>query len=295
MTVVHANLDIEATWAGIALPQRVLARISAVGTLMSAFGDEIWTPAAVDPARLAMRVTVHTGTPATPDVRWAQPSAKAANDRRLALGVCALPGARVVTTVAELDGLDAPAGAWIAKAVWTAAGRDRVRGPLDAETRRYAAKLLVRFGALVVEPWCERVLDFGVCATVDAGKVTAHAPHGLLVDARGGFAGIDLAAPALTTAERDRVEATVHAAGAAIAAVGYSGPFAIDGFVFASDRGDRQLHPLCEINARHTFGWIARALGVQRLGFGPAPAEATVLVRPTTEDPTCAWVVTSGA
>jgi len=286
--VVHANLDIEATWTGATLPQRVLARISAAGALLSAFGDEVWTPAPVDPARVAMRVALRTGAPPRADVAWAQAGAKAANDRRLAQRVCALPGARVATTLDELAAMPAP---WVAKAPWTAAGRDRVRGPLDAETARYAARLLARHGALVVEPWCDRVLDFGVCATVDAGGVTAQAPHGLLVDARGGFLGIDLGEPALTTAERDRVEAAVHAAGAALAATGYHGPFAIDGFVW----GDRQLHPVCEINARYTFGWVARALGARRLGFGAPPPGATVLVRPTDVDPTCAWLSSSGA
>lgn len=286
--VVHANLDIEATWAGQPLPRRVLARISAAGALMCAFGDEVWTPAPVDPARLAMRVALRTGAPPRADVAWAQPGAKAANDRRLAQRVCALPGARVATTLDALAAMPAP---WVAKAPWTAAGRDRVRGPLDAETTRHAARLLARHGALVVEPWCDRLLDFGVCATVDAtGRVTAEAPHGLLVDARGGFLGIDLAAPALTTAERDRVEAAVHAAGAAIAATGYAGRFATDGFVW----GDRVLHPVCEINARHTFGWVARALGARRLGFGAPPAAARVLVRPTDDDPTCAWISSSG-
>ena len=137
------------------------------------------------------------------------------------------------------------------------------------------------------EPWRERVFDFGVCATISGdGRVTAHPPHALLVDPRGGFLGIDLAEPPLTTAERDRVDAAVHAAGAVIAAVGYAGPFAIDGFVY----GARELQTVCEINARHTFGWIARALGVRRLGFGPPPADGTVLIAPCDADPSCAWV-----
>ena len=109
MTVVHANLDAEARWAGVQLPAKVLARISAAGTLMSAFGDEVWVPTAVDPARLRTGVTVHAGTPPHADVHWAQPGARAANDRRLA---CALTGARVVTSLAELD----RSGAWVTTA-----------------------------------------------------------------------------------------------------------------------------------------------------------------------------------
>ncbi len=277
--VVHANLDAEATWAGVALPARVLERISAAGTLMGAFGDEVWTPVGVDPARIGLAVTLRVGTPPRADVAWAQPSAKAANDRRLAV---TLTGARVVTTLAELE----VPGSWIAKAPWSAAGRDRVRGPLDAETRVYATRLLAKHGALCIEPWRERRFDFGVCAMVAEGRVVAHPPHSLLVDPRGGFVGIDLAEPPLATAQRDRVLAAVHAAGALIAGVGYSGPFAIDGFV----HGDGEVQ-ICEINARHTFGWVTRALGVRRLGFGPPPSsDARVLIRPGDCEPSCAWV-----
>ena len=278
--IAEANLDIEARWSGVQLPRRVLARVSALGALMGAFADEVWTPLPVEPARVLLPVTLRTGVPARPDLQWAAPSAKAANDRRLAQRVLALPGAFVAERLEQLDQL-APPGAWIAKAPWTAAGRDRVRLPLDAETRRYAAKLLARHRALVVEPWCERLLDVGVCAHTDG---TVHAPHGLLVDARGGFVGIDLAPPPLTTAERDQLEAAVEAARRAIVATGYRGPFAIDAF-----RHTGGFHALCEINARYTFGWIARALGGRRLGFGPPPVDARVLVAPTADDPTCAW------
>lgn len=277
--IANANLDVEATWSGVALPAKVRARIAAMGALMGAFADEVCVPVAVEPSRIKLAVRLQLGYAETPDLWWAQPTAKAANDRRLAQRVCPLPGAFVASS---LDELDRP-GDWIAKAPWTAAGRDRVRLPLDAETRRYAAKLLARHRELVVEPWCTRLLDFGVCAHTDG---TTHPPHGLVVDSRGQFIGIDLRAPDLTSSERDAIGLAVDAARTAIVATGYAGPFAIDGF-----RHTDGFHPLCEINARYTFGWIARALGVRRLGFGPPPSDARVLIAPTDDDPTCAWAV----
>ncbi len=316
---VHANLDCEATWAGIALPERVKRRISASAALLAAFGDDcaIWAPAAVDPARLLAAArwripAMHVGAPPRADLAWAEPTARAANDRRLALAVNAaagslLPGARVVASLDELDAhlrarADSPAtesgpiNAWVAKAPWTAAGRDRChgRGPATGETRVHVARLLARFGVLVFEPWLDRALDIGTCATVSpAGTVATRAPHTLVTDARGGFLGIRLAAPELTTAERDRAAALVDAAGAALHAVGYAGPFAVDAFVYR-DSDARRFHPLCEINARHTFGSVAHALaerlGTSTLGFGPPPAGATVLVAPTATDPLVAWV-----
>src|SRR6185295_17180034 len=135
-------------------------------------GVEVWAPAAVDPARLrspppwtapAMRV----GAPPRADARWADPAARAANDRRLALAVAAahgaaLPGQR---TIASADEIDLP-GPWVAKAPWTAAGRDRCRGagPPTPEQRTRIERLLARGGALVLEPWCDRIADAGACA-----------------------------------------------------------------------------------------------------------------------------------
>jgi hypothetical protein len=219
--------------------------------------------------------------------------AKPANDRRLALAVGALPGARAITSIDEL----ALAGPWVAKVPWTAAGRDRARGegPPSPELRTRLSRLLAAAGALVVEPWCARILDVGTCATVDAsGAVTAEPPHGLLVDARGNFLGIDLAPPPLAPAERALLDERVAAAGAAIARTGYTGPFAVDAFAYVDGAGARRFHAPCEINARTTFGWIARAygkrLGATRLGLaGEPPPGARVLIAPAADGVT-AWI-----
>lgn len=236
---------------------------------------------------------MRTGTPDRFDLAWADPAAKAANDRRVAVAVqraLGLDHAQVVTTVDELVAITKPMrGAWVAKAPWTAAGRDRIHGipgmsgdagPRD-DQRTYAQRLLDRQGALVVEPWLERRFDTGVCAHLDPqGRITAEPPHTLLSDARGAFTGIDLTEPPLSPAERAQLERAVEASGAALANLGYAGPFTVD--AFAHTRG---FHAPCEINARHSFGHVtralARALGARRLGFGAPPPGATLLVATT--------------
>jgi hypothetical protein len=289
--IVLANLDCEARWAGAPLGGRVLRRISAVSALLAVLAPddaEIWAPAPVDATRLMLDrpLTMHVGTPPRWDLAWADPGAKAANDRRLALAVherlgTQLPGQRAITSIDDLP----QSGAWVAKAPWTAAGRDRIHGngPPSDEQRVYAGRLLERCGALLVEPWLLRSLDLGVTAQLDGGRVTAAPPHTLLCDARGGFLGIDLAEPPLAREHRAQLDAFVAAAGDALAALPYSGPFTVDAFVHPGG-----LHA-CEINARHTFGHVARALGARVLGFGPPPAGAHVLVAPTADDPTTAW------
>lgn len=299
--VIHANLDCESKWSGLALPPAVERRISLYGTLLMVFAPdgvavELWTPAAIDPARWlgATKPTFRVGAPSRADLAWADERAAAANDRRLALAIAGLPGARVVTSV-ELDDARWFAGPWIAKPVWTAAGRDRCRGvgPPTSEQRARLARLVARCGALVVEPWCDRIVDVGVCAAIDRrGEITAKPPHALITDPHGGFAGVDVAGVALEPDERARLHAVVSEAGAAIAATGFVGRFSIDAFAYR-DGGERRFHPLCEINARITFGWVAWAfaerLGTTRLGFSPPPPGATVLVAPGS-DPITAWI-----
>lgn len=315
------NLDCEARWAGVALPDAVLRRISLYATLFAACapddGDpaphQIWVPAPVDPARLlahprwtppTVRVRPSDLTVArdcAPALAWADPAAKLANDRSHTLAIAealgvALPGARVVGSLAELDAhLAGFAGrAWICKARWTAAGRDRARGTgatVDGELRVRLGRMLARFGPLVFEPWLDRVADYGVCGEVGAGDVTVAEPHQMITDPRGGFLGVALDAvdPAIAAPLRQ----LAHAAAARVAATGYRGPFAIDAFVYRDPcTAALHLHPLCELNARYSFGWIARALarrlGIRRLGFDPPPPGATVLIAPG-DDRVTAW------
>lgn len=308
--IVWANLDCEARWGGRHLPQHVARRVSAASSLLAALAPEsehvaIYAPAAVDSHRIRLpNVTMHVGTPARWDLAWANPEAKAANDRRLALALSeqlgtALPGARAIHSLAELDAHLAATGAarWVCKAPWTAAGRDRAHGEgtsVSGELRVYLGRLVERFGAVLFEPWLDRVLDLGVCARVDPdGRIAAQAPHTLLSDARGAFLGIDLAKPPLTAADRDLLARTVDAAGRALAGLGYVGPFTVDAFVYR-DGDVHVLHPLCELNARYTFGHVARALaarlGTRVLGFGAPPPGAQILVAPSADDPVSAWV-----
>ncbi|MFN0249376.1 MAG: hypothetical protein ACKV2T_20995 [Kofleriaceae bacterium] len=313
--------------------------------------------------------TMCVGTPPAADLVWAPRSAKAANDRRLArliarelaegsssglstggasTGVAsmgaALTGASsialdvavsssVIATVDELVAWTARGGRWVAKAPWTTAGRDRCHGEgtPSGEQRTRIARLLEKFGALVVEPWLDRVFDVGLCARVDEFRerpsstgrevhatesamahdattatettpttnhsardfyVTTSDAHSLITDARGTFLGIDLAPPALEAHERTQLGVTARTVGARLAAMGFRGPFAIDAFVYRDARGTRRLHALCEINARTTFGHVARAFGARgftRLGFGAPPEAATVLVRPA-DDGVTAWI-----
>lgn len=317
--IIYANLDQEAKWARVTLPQAVLRRISAASLLLSSFAPEgepavIHTPVAVDPGRVrfSTEVTTKVGVPERWDVAWADPRAEKANDRRTALELAhrlgvALPGSRVIESLAQLDEHLANGGSdagidrrWVCKGPWTAAGRDRAHGhgPLpEGELRVHVGRMIDKFGCVVFEPWMDRQLDLGVCVQVrEDGTLHVDKPHTLLSDARGAFLGIDLLEPALTEEEHGTLGRVVHEAGMAIRDLGYIGAFTVDAFVYR-DHGMRKLHPLCELNVRHSFGHVARAvagkLGIRVLGFGQIPAEHTdrarQLIAPANDDPFTAW------
>lgn len=310
------NLDCEAAWSAVALPEAVRRRISLYATLFAACAPdddvphELWAPAPIDAARLIthprwtppiVRVAAPNAAPPAYDLAWADPAARNANDRSRTLAIAealgvALPGACVVASLAALDAQLAGFAdrAWVCKARWTAAGRDRARGTgatLAGELRTRIGRMLERLGPLVFEPWLDRTADFGVCGEITAAGVTVAEPHHLRCDPRGGFLGIELGFADRSTT--DYLQGAAHAAATRLAQTGYRGPFATDAFMYRDPRtGRTHLHPVCELNARFTFGWIARALGarlgIRRLGFDPPPHGATVLIAPG-DDRVTAW------
>ncbi|HEX6862117.1 MAG TPA: hypothetical protein VF414_04830 [Thermoanaerobaculia bacterium] len=178
---------------------------------------------------------------------------------------CALPGARIVESLADLDlaAHDAPR-AWVVKAPLSASGRSRFierDGPAisSEKGRRTVERLFDRHGPLLFEPWMDRVEDFGVSVLLTKNETRRVSFHRQLVDRKGQFAGIELDAE-LPPAERERVEEVVHGVASALRREGYVGPFGIDLWRYRRADGEVVLHPLGEINARMTFGLVARAM-----------------------------------
>ena len=244
-------------------------------------------------------------------------AARAGSDRRLAHALAArlgaaLPGACTITSVDALvahlaaGGADAsPTDSWVVKATLTAAGRDRVRRrgrDLDAATALRVQRLLDRGGALVFEPWLDRVLDLGQPGlVVAADRWRLLPPHQLHSDATGGFAGIAIHRDDtwLPAEHRARMTATADAVAAELAALGYRGAFTVDAFVHRDRHGIERLHPLAEINPRLTFGLVARAWServgaplTMRLAESAPPAGAITLIAPAPDEPTAAWLET---
>lgn len=180
---------------------------------------------------------------------------------------CALPGARIVESLADFDRVLASRAApraWVVKAPLSASGRSRFierGGPAisSEKARRTVERLFDRHGPLLFEPWMDRVEDFGVSVLLTESETRPVSFHRQLVDRKGQFAGIELDAE-LPTAERELVEEIVHGVASALRREGYVGPFGIDLWRYRRADGEVVLHPLGEINARMTFGLVARAM-----------------------------------
>ncbi len=177
---------------------------------------------------------------------------------------CALPGARMVESLAELDrtlaARDAP-DAWVVKAPFSAAGRARFierTGPrlADAKSRRTVENLFERHGPLLFEPWLERIADWGCSSLLTADCLRIAGIHRQRVDIKGQFAGIELDTGDLPAEDRSRLEEVVAGVAAALRQARYAGPFGIDAWHWRRPDGTVAFHPLGEINARMTFGLV---------------------------------------
>jgi hypothetical protein len=288
--IVLANLDCESRMAGRVLPLAVRRRLSLLATLLRVYaepGDEVRTP---EPVPRACLRSVPELAPTTWRVLGADPpradlrlawcsttdAARSANDRHSAFALGSelgtlQPGTIWLDGEAALSTARFPAGPWVFKARYSAAGRERVfgRGPPAAEEGRVRiARLLRQQGGGVLEPWLDR--------TEDLGYGPSGAPHRLLVDARGGFCGIVRPGPTLSDSETAAVARVRQAVQQHLAALGHEGPWGVDAWRYTDATGKAAFQPLGEINARLTFGAVAAALhervAIPRWGTGCAMA-----------------------
>jgi hypothetical protein len=212
-------------------------------------------------------------------------SAARCNDRRFALGLdlspeWTLPEREVVSSMESLDEYIGtrtlgPDDTWVAKAPWSASGRERVRRRgrrLEGEVRVRSARLLKRYGALVIEPWMPREADYGVAGVIGLSieSTMLFAPHQLHSDDTGVYRGIRIADQASTSklgsSFAKALAETAESVATALHGAGYRGPFGIDAFVYKDRSQQTRLQALCEVNARLCFGLVARAQA-EKLGL----------------------------
>lgn len=174
----------------------------------------------------------------------------------------ALAGARVARSVEELSEAAARAchGAddkWVVKSPYGFAARDRVlgRGPrVGGAQGAWAERRFARGEALVFQPWLEVVREYGVvCEVQSDGSHRVHGISDLRTNGAGTGLGYVLGRPP-TRARAAELEAVAATVCERLHAEGYRGPAGVDALEHSGG-----LHPLLEVNARYTMGFVALA------------------------------------
>lgn len=153
-------------------------------------------------------------------------------------------------------------GTWLLKRPFGFAGRGRRLAPVgeaSPETRAFIEVSMRRFGGLAIEPLVARSDDFAIHGHVGAAgrALVLGEPTRQVCDERGGWVATELATRSdLAASEREALAAVAAIAGAALGSAGYFGPFGVDAFRYVDARGARRFHPLSEINARYTMGFV---------------------------------------
>ena len=184
----------------------------------------------------------------------------------------ALPGARVVAAAEELAEAAARAcpGAgdkWVVKSPFGFAARERVlgRGPrVEGAQAAWAFKRLARGEPLIFQPWLEVVREYG--GVVEVAEDGAHWLLGvsdLRTNGAGTGVGYVLGRPPAPRRMRE-LEAAAAVVCERLRAEGYGGPAGFDALEHAGG-----LHPLLEVNARYTMGFVALAVERELRPAGP--------------------------
>lgn len=187
------------------------------------------------------------------------------NDKRvsheleLELG-CALPGARVVGGLRELDEAVAECqGDWVLKHPLGVGGRERVtgkRGREYSQARRWAELRFQEGWTLLFEPWVYGRREYSFHFEIAEAEAVFLGQCELVSDESGAFRGNRL--DAQRPLDEELLE-TVRQAMERIRETGYRGPVSVDAFrTVCKERP--VARPIMEINARYSFGRLALEL-----------------------------------
>lgn len=267
------------TEAGVVLPEHVADLSELRHRKLGGFSPWGWSPDT--DARLApLRSQLTVEAP-----RW-KPALRETYGKDLAVQLreklpreewLAEPWGTVCRTEAEVEAARGPR--CVIKARFKASGRDALvlaeGEKLDIRQAGWLRRILAEQGAVVVEPWCERLLDLSFHYDMKE-RLEFRGICRFLVHADGRFAG---AVPGRWQEDLDpTLKRFLHGEGrdprrlrriaaqvaetieGPLKAAGVLGPVGVDAFVYQTPQGPK-LQPLLEINPRWTMGRVALALG----------------------------------
>jgi hypothetical protein len=184
----------------------------------------------------------------------------------------AMPGACAAAEFAELQEAVARAcpradDKWVIKSPYGFAARERVLGrgaQLEGAQATWARRQFAKGTPLIFQPWLERVREYGVTLEIKGGgEIELKGISDLQTNGAGTGTGYLLGRP-LDAGRAAELEALAQVVGARLFREGYTGPAGLDALEHT-----KGLHPLLEINARYTMGFVA--LAIERALNPPTP------------------------
>lgn len=175
----------------------------------------------------------------------------------------AQPGAAIANTFDELEQAVAVAcplrdDKWIIKSPFGFAARDRVlgRGPtLERPQARWCERRFARGERLIFQPWLEVIREYGIVMEISSdGAYRLLGISDLQTNGAGTGKGYLLGRPPAPHRMLE-LEGVAEVVCARLFREGYVGPVGIDALEHSGG-----FHPLLEINARYTMGFVAVAI-----------------------------------
>jgi hypothetical protein len=173
-----------------------------------------------------------------------------------------LPGAATASTFEELQEAVAHAcpqanEKWVIKSEFGFAARERVlgRGPVLEESQaKWSRRRLAKGETLIFQPWLAVIREYGVVMEISRdGAFEIQGISDLQTNGAGTGTGYILGRPPAPERARE-LERIASVVSERLFKEGYYGPVGIDALEHAGG-----FHPLLEINARYTMGFVAVA------------------------------------
>jgi hypothetical protein len=176
----------------------------------------------------------------------------------------AMRGAAVAADFAELQEAVARAcpradDKWVIKSPFGFAARERVLGRgsrLEGAQATWARRQFAKGVTLIFQPWLERVREYGVTMWIEPdGEIHFNGISDLQTNGAGTGTGYLLGRPIDLPERVTELEHLAQVVGKRLFREGYTGPAGLDALEHTHG-----LHPLLEINARYTMGFVALAI-----------------------------------
>lgn len=160
----------------------------------------------------------------------------------------------------------------VVKAPWSSSGRGirYVNGKMNEATENWVRRILEKQGGVMVEPYYNKVKDFGMEFYAEKDGSIRFEGLSLFITQNGAYTGsllasydekLEMLSRYIPVALLEKIIERAVTGGPRYLEGHYSGPFGVDMMIVAREDGNGfLLHPCVEINMRRTMGHVALSL-----------------------------------